>query len=280
MLLYSARSYNEAFWGDSLTANVGASSAAAGYPYVVANSGPRGRSFYMGGVGGNTSTQIAVRQGAVATTATISGGQIPASGGVTVTFPGGYEPATAQGPFIGAQGVIGIYGTISGVYGQVTYSGGVYTFTRSFAGSVVNVSSAQFVPDVSFSAGATQLIWAGRNNFSNSVQVQSDIAAMAANTSGRYLVLSIITSSTDSAGDIASINALNTALSSTYGARYSDVLSVLVAQGAPTGGYPDPTAYAAGYPPSGLVNGPPHLNDAGYAFVAATVYAKIAANNW
>lgn len=77
-------------------------------------------------------------------------------------------------------------------------------------------------------------IWAGRNNYSSSAQVQSDIAAMvAALTTQEYLVLSIINGeySNEWSGQSGynQIIALNAALASTYGSHYLDVRAMLVA---------------------------------------------------
>lgn len=266
---------NLVFWGDSLTASAGATGFSTRYPYLVANSYASPRWFWQGGVGGQTSTQIGTRQGNVATTATISGGQIPASGDVTVTFPSGYEPVTDQGP------TAGVLGSISGIPGRLTLSGAIYTFSRTTAGNAAVVASAAFIPDVNFETAGTQIIWAGRNNYSNGVQVQSDIAAMVGN-SRRNLVLNVLTSSNDGNPSTAytQITNLNAALAATYGSQCLDVLGMLVGQGAPGAPYADPTAYAGGYPPSGLRSDTVHLNDAGYALVAAMVDAALVARGW
>lgn len=137
--------------------------------------------------------------------------------------------------------------------------------------------------------GGTLLIWAGRNNYSNSAQVQADIAAMVAahnlaDGNNRYLVLSIIN------GDYANeyigqsgwtqIVDLNAALASTYGTRFVDVRGPLVEAGAPSGAYPDPTAYAENIPASGVRSDQIHLNNAGYAIVAELATAKIISFGW
>jgi hypothetical protein len=249
-VLVGAGHYVETFWGDSLTAGAGSSGTSATYPYVVANTGPVGRWYFNGGVGGQTSTQIGVRQGSVSTTATVSGGQIPASGGVTVTFPSGSEPVTTQGPFNG------VNGTISGVYGTVTLSGGVYTFTRAVAGGTVSVSSAPFVVDVGSLNNGTVVIWAGRNNYSNAAQVRSDIAAMVGSlTHSRYLVLSIPNGeySNEHLGQSAynTIIQLNSDLAATYGSHYVDVRQALVAAYNPANTM-DVADHAADVPPFSL----------------------------
>ena len=128
---------------------------------------------------------------------------------------------------------------------------------------------------------ATAVIWAGRNNYTSPATVQADIAAMiAALPHSRYVVLSIIN------GDYANeyvgganydtIIALNAALAATYGSRYIDVRTPLVAAGGPSGSSPDPTSYARDIPPVGIRLDNIHLLDAGQAIVAATVAARLA----
>lgn len=76
------------------------------------------------------------------------------------------------------------------------------------------------------------IIWAGRNNLSSSAQVQSDIAAMvAALTTSRYMVLSVINGEGEPSGNAtyAQVAALNSALAATYGSNYLDVRAALVA---------------------------------------------------
>lgn len=99
--------------------------------------------------------------------------------------------------------------------------------------------------------GYATIIWAGRNNVASSAQVQSDIAAMvAALTTPRYLVLSIINQEIEPSGDAVynQIAALNSALSATYGSRYLDVRATLVAAFS-AGNAVDVLDHAADIPP-------------------------------
>jgi hypothetical protein len=90
----------------------------------------------------------------------VTGGTIPTSGGVTVTFKG-----ISEYPYINAQPLLqgdtyedsgdGVYGQAgdfailegtlhpSEVHGAITYSGGTYTFTRTTAGSSVTADRPQ-----------------------------------------------------------------------------------------------------------------------------------------
>ena len=179
------------------------------------------------GVGGQTSTQIAVREGGVQSTATISGGVIPASGSVTVTFPIGYEPITSQGPSGG------VSGNIANVHGVVTLSGSTYSFTRSTAGSAVAVSSAPLVIDQPY-AGSFDVIWSGRNDYSSGL-VLSNIQKMvgALNNPTQYLVLSVLNgnypSEVSGQSNFATVVNLNSALAAAFSGHYLDIRSLLIA---------------------------------------------------
>lgn len=162
------------------------------------------------------------------------------------------------------------------------YNGGVGGDTSS------QILTRYLAADAGYRAG-TLLIWSGRNNYPDPVQVQADIAAMvaahaAAGGGTRYLVLSIIN------GDYPSeyvgqsgwqqIVDLNAALLATYGTRFVDVRTPLVNAGAPSGITPNPTDYARDIPPSGVRADQIHLLNNGYGIVAAQVYAKLATFGW
>ncbi|MEQ3625733.1 MAG: hypothetical protein ABNH26_03480 [Celeribacter sp.] len=65
-------------WGDSLSAGAGASGAAAAFPAQAAGLPTVPRDIENRGVGGQSSTQIAARQGGVPITVTVPAGAIPA----------------------------------------------------------------------------------------------------------------------------------------------------------------------------------------------------------
>ncbi len=176
----------------------------------------------------NSTTQIAVREGAIPTYATVSGGSIPATGGVTVTFPAGSEPVTSRGPEGGAGG------TILGVQGLVTYDAGIYTFTRTTAGSPVSApGSPQFVVDTPY-AGWIPVLWEGRNDHNDNSWILFDTAAQVASVpSGQtYLVLANINANDPNewigGPSYADVISLNNHLANSYGPHYLDIRQVLV----------------------------------------------------
>jgi hypothetical protein len=233
--------------GDSLTAaGLGITYLAGGYCTQMGLD--LGLQVYDDAVGGDTSTQIGVRNGGVPTYATVVGGVIPActtSGsctGVTVTFPTGYEPITINGPVYNWPNCTTEYasgspcepGTIAGVTGVLSISGSTITFTPNLAGSQVITSGATFYPTIVYPY-AYQSIWAGTNNYTNTAQILSDDEAMvakSANLGVPSIVLSVIPTNVDYewyGGYYGhSLPDINNALAAQFGAGYADVLGTLI----------------------------------------------------
>jgi hypothetical protein len=82
--------YSVTCWGDSLTAG-GNDGTGVSYPNVLSTNIAM-RVVNNEGVGGQSSTQIGVRMGAIPTTCTVSNNLIPASGSIAITFASGREP--------------------------------------------------------------------------------------------------------------------------------------------------------------------------------------------
>lgn len=166
-------------------------------------------------------------------------------------------------------------GSVLGVSGtMITDSGGEWTFERTDPGAAVAVPvGTSFIPDSAETyADQTAWIWAGRNNYSEPEVVKADIAAMIARLgTSRYLVAAILPSANDSASALATINTLNSDLKSLYRAHFVDVLAALQAHG--DGSAEDDADIAAGIVPRSLRSDAIHLNDAGYAVVAAAFTA-------
>jgi len=226
-------------WGDSMTAGNEGVTDQGVYPSILqAEIGP---AVINEGVGGQTSTQIGVRQGGVASYVTVVGGIIPAygQGGVNVIIPRGYEPLTSPNGRV--------RGSILGVKGEITLSGflpgGTFTFTP-LAGAESPVpapGTPRFIPETPYSS-YLPIFWEGRNNLvsapagpSGEAQILADIAAqVAAVPKGQtFLVLPVLNENGPAerrAGkDYPAVIALNNALSTTYGSHYVDIRSLLVA---------------------------------------------------
>ena len=254
-------------WGDSLTGGSGASAAATRYPSVAGDAYSPKREVSNQGIGGQTSTQIAARMGVQPITCTVTGNEIPASGGVSITGKN-INPLVDSGSYTGL-----MLGSLAGVPGVMTTDGsGNWTFTRTTAGSAVSCpANTRFVPDVPAAlSDKVAWLWLGRNGADSGFTVLGDIALAVASYS-RYLVGSILTSSADSGAEITAIEATNASLLSTYGSHYVDVLGAL--QAANDGSADDLADVAAGYTPRSLRSDAVHLNDAGYAIAASTFKA-------
>lgn len=223
-------------WGDSMTAGGEGVTDIGDYPSILqASIGPQ---IINMGIGGQTSTQIGVRQGGVASYVTVVGGTIPPQGGVTVTFTTGYEPVTlpthtVQGSIAGVEGTVSLTGFLPG---------GTFTFTP-VPGSKTPVTvtgTPRFIPDTPYQR-YLPIFWEGRNNlFQTSAgpwgpaQIQTDIAAQVASLPPglNYLVLSVLNENSAAerkgGANYNTLIALNTALAATYGIHYLDVRTPLV----------------------------------------------------
>lgn len=179
-------------------------------------------------VNANTTTETGVREGGLATYATVAGGSIPASGGVAVTFEDGWEPVTSRGP------AGGIGGAILGVHGLATYASGIYTFTRTTPGSAVSApGSPQFVVDTPYAVWIP-IFWEGRNDYDDPSRVESDIAAEVAFVppGQTYVILPVLNANDQDewvgAPWYTEIIALNNYLASIYGTHYLDIRKLLI----------------------------------------------------
>ena len=218
-------------WGDSLTFG---NQDSTGVTYPSELSRLLGQTVSNQGIGGQTSSQIAVRMNAYAGTASqtvASDFTIPTSGTVNISFQTGFEPCT---------NTLAVSISISGVIGTCVFSGGVYTFTPTvYPASPVAVTNGTAWTANLYNSNALSglnILWMGRNNYTSPTQVQADIAAAVAKikaAGGTYLVMGVLNGEyiTEWSGttNYNTITALNSALSSTYGANYLSIRSLLVA---------------------------------------------------
>lgn len=224
-------------WGDSMTAGNEGITDQGAYPELLQEE--IGSVVINEGVNGQTSTQIGVRQGGIASYATVVGGTIPAygNGAATVLFKAGYEPLTrpnskTRGSILGVEGDITLSGSLPG---------GQFTFTPVLGSRAVSaVGTQQFFPDSTYK-GYVSIFWEGRNNLVQTgvgpwgqSQILADIAAQVSTVpSGvNYLVLSVLNKNNPSErkgeNTYSKLLALNDALSATYGTHYLDIRSILV----------------------------------------------------
>jgi hypothetical protein len=273
-----------AAWGDSHTAGNRGNFDRGAWPELI---GPLvGNCVVNAGIGGETSTQIAIREGGVQTHIVSASGNIPACPtlpctGITVVWKPNWQPTTIENnnPYLPQLNIAGTLETAPRVHGTVTLSGGVYTFTplAKMASAVTVRGDESFTIDRPY-AGDAQVFWAGYNNWADTPQIDSDIACMAGTMtatscttgtpSGKpYLVLGLPvnnlcqkadSSCAQAGGDMwagttayKTITATNSYLARTYPANFIDVLKLLVDSYNPS--LPSDVAdHANGLPPTSL----------------------------
>ena len=290
-------------YSDSIYAGTGASDAAHGVTALMAAA--LGLSYTNNGIGGQTSQQVAQRFGALTTGLTITDNQIPASGDVTVTHINNVALAgmnTTQFPdyrLLSTQAdntTRTLVGTLGGVYGTLTRSasGGTpsttetYTFTRRYAGSVVNIAANEtFTVDVGDLDKCVLNIEVGANDVAQNIgsyataitAVTTNIAAMVARCRTLHLAYVVVGFPSTASAEYYTGTALATALTAwrasmalTYGDRWYDTMPVMLANG--DGSPADNAAIANGVPPPSLLSDVIHWNDAGHAVNATATAAK------
>jgi lysophospholipase L1-like esterase len=177
-------------------------------------------------------------------------------------------------------------GMLNGIHGTMTTDGsGNWSFARDAIGPAVACPpDSRFVPDdATAMRRRVTWIWAGNVGIdADGNGVDAALAALSSMTGylghGRYLVAGALSASSDSAGKIAARTAFNAALSTAYGARYVDLPGAL--RTANDGSANDLLDIAAGYVPRSLRVDELHLNDAGYAIVAAAMHAATVSRGW
>lgn len=128
------------------------------------------------------------------------------------------------------------------------------------------------------------IIWAGRNNYSDTATVLADVSSMvsalASVGNNKFLVLSVLNGSYggyEAPGGLGyqQITNLNAQLSAAYGSKYVEVREYLVSLYNPANPT-DVADHAADRPPTSLRSDAIHLNSSGYSAVANYLYT----NKW
>lgn len=267
-------------WGSSTIEYLGAEIAAemAGF----------GVSYYNGGDAGVRAEHTLAQMGARPALLTVSGGQIPASGGVTVTAS--TMPASSY--------LRAFAGTLAGVAGTLSSTDTVLTFTRAADGAAVAVpADTPFLPAVAAQyRTAAVILNIGKNNFSSSI-APNDGPAIAALTDQAFAWLSPLVKRVVIMGhavnrDTAAVSTLrdrvlacNAQLSATYGGLYFDLQGYMVSPQIWTDNGVTPTqadldAQATGNKPPSLSLDDQHFNAAGDAAVAKALRRFVVTLGW
>ena len=260
------------------------------------------RQQYQGGIGGQSSAQIAVRMGAIPTFCYPTNGSIPSTTNqVILTFATGLEPLNAN------SATLFITGAVCGVTGYIKYvTNSSVLFTYTNIASPITVSTpTNFViaPDLSkglvtIEAGYNDITrnWRGITNISyfgtaspmmtNPIPattnvISSMVASVVGQLNNNYVVFTILNAytNTQSVGttNYQSITNINAWIVSNYGYHAYDWRTILNAQWVTFG---DTNALANDWPPLALVNTSsiPHLNDTGNLFFGTNFYQWIMTN--
>jgi len=255
-------------WGDSLTA--------AAYPSLLASlmaAAGDGVTLSNKGIGGQTSTSIAARQGGVVTELTLTGDQIDAVGTTAVTARN-VSPLTSSGQQTIDGVLVGVDGTLNRLAGDD------YTFTRAVDGSDVPCPAmSDFLVETGEDRSQLSIIWVGKNNQNQAATVTSDAQAMVAFLDGapkQYLIVSVTNGGDEGIGtqEYDDIEATNAALLAAFPDNYVDLREFLVSLYDPEAPQ-DVIDFGLDTVPDSLRVDNIHLTTEGYQFVANFLYAQL-----
>ena len=268
-----AAAYSIAAWGDSITeSGVGTDS------YVELVGQATGLPAYNGGKWGQSSPQIAARQGGTFASLTFPGNQLPA-GTTAVTVTADVNPL--GGSYSGSRS-----GTAHGVAGTLSWDqpSNTLTWARAAAGSAVALTGpVKFVPaDATRPANreAIQIFWIGRNGAQDVAGNLAALKRMASYSNSRFLVLSVL----PWVGQI-SPDATNYAYLEAFPEQYRDIGAWLRTTEAATAAgvtftTDDQADIAAGLTPRSLRVDDVHPNAAGRKAIAAYLVGELRKLAW
>lgn len=288
-----------AAWGDSLTEGwpyaefdqVDGSERVESWPYQFGLL-HTGGDVYNGGVSGQSADEIALRQGGLDLSCTVTANEIPASGSVSVTF--------AETRWWRLDRSWACVGSLAGIPGTLTRTGATTgTFARTNSGSVTPCpAGTKFIAaDGVTHRAATQVIFAGRNDLGYQPGgypsvidrvVDATVAMMehAEAYSRRVLLVGTITAVGETRGtaNYTDVLAINTRLAELYPTRFFDLRAYLVNDAladlglTPTG--PDTAAIAADGIPPQIMYDSVHYKAITAAKVAEQIFDQFDTRGW
>ncbi|EIU7559392.1 hypothetical protein AAIB98_003303, partial [Providencia rettgeri] len=268
-------------WGDSMTAGVGGESENVSYPSVLA--AELGVNVSKKGYGGQTSTDIAIRQGGTQLTITYTGTIPPASTvSVLVTPTDSYR--SIQVIYSGNIGDTPVKMTKS--------SAGVWELKNEGSETLEIAGKATFIGSEGRNEREkTAIFWVGRNNqfWNKSEPIFRDIAAMIGylNVSlKRSIVISLCNTAAEPKGS-SRYNAMldiNSRLAQVYGDKFIDVRTYLITKGLSDAGIAPTTQDVADISndiiPTSLRSDDTHLNATGYTLVGKYIAKQLKNKGW
>ncbi|WP_259542305.1 hypothetical protein [Klebsiella pneumoniae] len=252
---------------------LGSSSTSRSNSTYTAMAGDFGAAYVSMGTSGAIIAQNAAHIGAVPALITVSGGSIPASGGVAVT--------ASNIPSNGINMAMG--GTLAGVPGAIAWSSGnTGTFTRSASGTAVTVpDGTPFIPNSSKYRANQIILESGKNDINQNrdaayiLTMTETIVDWLAPFLSTAVVMGHFNNHAYTTAQKTTLAAVNAGIVSTYGNRAIDQQAWLVSstiwdQLAAEGVTPttqDLADQAAGLPPTQLmVAEKDHLTPAAYGY--------------
>lgn len=255
--------------GNSLTAGAGGK----GVTYPGELSKLTGIQTLNQGIGGQTSTQIAARIGAIPLYVTIKDNKISNADSIIITDKS-VNVLYDSGHYIGK-----LEGTLCGVEGWITTDAkGNWFFHRNKKGNVIECPPGSvFIPQNDYKKNDFFIFWLGRNNYGDIKTVLSDINACVQfiqRKGCKFLVLSVLNADVESehrGGDgYQTLSILNKRIEKEYPSNFIDVRTPLV------NSYvlslnTDKDNYKKDVIPSSLRSDHIHLNASGYRLLAKII---------
>lgn len=248
-------------WGDSLTAGAGGEGVT--FPEVISQI--LGEEVKNDGVGGQTSSQIAQRVGAVPIIVSVMGDHIPGNGAVELAKISNApmaKNATLAGELLDINGLI------------IRDANEKFTFEKLASGNAVKVvGDAAFEANVDVDAHDRVIIWAGRNDRTQAKVVEANVADMVRLVRSKgadFIVISVLNGIWEPRGSLGyrQITEINDSFAHTYGDHYVDVREWLVSQ-FDRRNPGDNLDHDADIPPRSLRSDGLHLNAIGYSRLGA-----------
>jgi len=275
--------------GDSLTAGydgvTGTWAAGQSWPAQLQTLVPAGVTIFNRGIAGWTVDEVAIEVGAFPFDVTIVGGTIPASGPVDLT--------TAQAiGWTGSSNIRSFHGSLAGIPGTIRKdAGNVLSFTRTTDGAAKTVSGLQrFTANWDVHRSDTLIIFIGRNDVSNNVTggEANVVDHVVAGTQRlvdyltvdlkQVLLVGTITRTSETSGTAGynTVTAINAALATKFGPRFTDVRRYLIDRAIYDQGITPTTAdlaaIAADTLPPSIMADDTHYNQATAALLASKVF--------
>jgi len=269
-----------AAFGDSMTNGY----LGGGPTYPIALASALGVEVQNFGIPSQTSHEIALRQGGLQITLTVTGNSIPATASVAVTA---YSPSdTWRSGFTWS-----FAGTLAGIDGTLTKaSDNTWSFTRTAAGTAAACPPGTvFVPATEKPYDSwIQILWSGRNNVNTAV-VKADTDAMVANLTPQnkqFLILSVFNGQNEPSGSAGynNVAAVNAALAAAYPNNYVDLRAWIINSGLAAAGITptaaDTTAISEDRIPPSLMVDNLHLTGTGYTIIGTYLASVIRAKGY